>query len=760
MKFTLRLLASLIVLSFPVRSLDACGPSPEDFYPYYHPSLAGADEFVDFWFDPSSTMNSRLMALDKGTDIKDSFSAFVIQDWNTFSKNKFTEEQLHKGLFTKMKPEKSAFVKWLYKQKGGRAYYELMHECSEFTTYGDAWDNIAWAYDNNDIGRNVLAGNVFKKIDELKSSKLDDFIRGRLSYLELRLCYYTNKTQRLRSIFENEFNSRPKDWLYYSANYYYAISFGESKEYNKELLALLRKSRDKKGRILDLLYFNLTDMDDDFVANLPEESRYDLLAMKILRDPRSNSLEDLKKLISMEPNNPFIPLLLTREINKAEQFYHVTFTNNWYSTFWDEQDWEVPGNTHNKNAHPIFYKYKNLNYHKKALAQKMMPTYDILKMAYATYPKQSYKLMLAYAEIFVNKADDAVKKLNEIIAKPESTELLEQTKQIRLLAHGYMGNWDNPEFQKGVLTLFSPEGENRFNYANSLKYQTLSNLAALSAIDKNYTLAYFLEEGYYYADILDFAPSVAVYDNILNELNKPSTAFYAKLVKASGHGSGSNYSVKKAKAQFLLRNYRFKEGVELWKSITNAKTDSTRQLFLVNYEGRNTYMDQYYWVQEPTHKVLDQLLDFVEKSKIPGKDQPVYEFLVGNALLSMCNSGDNSDLASNMRYYHKPQYPTEPSVMNFFSGKMAEPWFRKAFNHCKDPKLAALITIQWGASNPYIEYDEYGWAREYGPKSSKNTAVEKYRKKFPNQPYFDEFISDCDNIRMYYSKLNWDYDIN
>ncbi len=759
MKYFLRFCLSAIIFFQPIRILDACGPSPETFYPYCHPNIAGVTDYVDQWFDPGSYINSRLGMLDDGMDLQDSFTVLVMQDWSSYSNNKFEQSDIESALFgSKMEVNESAFVNWLSKKRGGLEYYELMHECAQFTAGYDEWDDVAWTYSNEDNGLSkVLADISLDKIKALRKIQPDKFISHRLDYLEERLCYYVGKDKEVVSIFNTKFESSEKDWLYYSAKYYYALSLENPKEMLKTLLNLLRESHDKKSRILNLISYSADEYESIEKDELTRENIYDLLAIKILHDPRMNSTGDLKILIQSDPNNPLIPLLLSREINKAEQIYHSTFTSNWYAGFWDD-DWDMPGATYSNNAYPEFYRFSDKNLAKTNMQNRVKPAYDIIKFAYETYPKQSYKLMLAYAEVFYNKTEPALTKLNEILASPETEDIKDLAKQVQVMALAYEAQWDNPILQNGILEMLSQYKKGGYNDYPSYPYQSLSHLAVLSAIDGEYTLSYFLGN-YYSGSIMDFAPTVKVYDDLMSEFNKPRNSFYANLIKGRDNVLSMEIDeIKRKKAQFLMRNEQFDEAVSLYKSITGP-TDSVRQLFLVNYEGRNTYLDKYYFVRQPTHMVLDQLLDFANKSKISGPNQAEYEFLVGNALLSMCNSGDNSFLASDMRYYYKPRYPTEKSVENFFSGQMAEPWYRKAFSHCTNPKLGALITIQWGAAAPTVTKDEYGWNVYSDPKSSENPKLSFYQKKFPNSPYFQQYKSDCDHIRLYYDKLKRDFNI-
>jgi hypothetical protein len=762
MKYFLRFCLSTFIFFQPIKMLDACGPSPDTFIPYYNPYIAGVTDYVDRWFDPGSYINDRLGLLDGGMDLQDSFTILVLQDWAAYSNNKFEQSDIESALFgSKMTPSESAFVKWLGKKRGGAQYYELMHECAQFTAGYDEWDDVAWTFSKDDNGLSKeLAEISLDKIRALRKLNPDKFISHRLNYLEQRLCFYIGKDKEACDIFTTKFETGEKNWLYYSAKYYYALSQENPKDGMKTLLDLLRESHDKKSRVLNLIFYSIEEYQVFEEGELSANNIHDLLAIKILHDPRMNSLADLKILIKSDPNNPLIPLLLSREINKAEQIYHGTFTNNWYYGFWDD-DWDMPGATYSNNAYPEFYKFANKSMAKLNMQKMVKPAYDIIKFAYEIYPKQSYKLMLAYAGVFYDETESSLAKVNEILAKPENEDINYLAKQVQLMALAYQGQWDNPTLQNGIMDILKKQkgdGDNYYNYPSVLLYQSLSHLAVLSAIDGEYTLSYLIS--YSYAEsITDFAPSVKVYDDLISEFNAPRNSFYAYLVNNKGNQKSVEINeVKRKKAQFLMRNAQFDEAVSLYKSITTP-TDSTRQLFLVNYEGRNTYLDKYYYVSQPTHKVLDQLLDFANKSKVPGPRQAEYELLVGNALLSMCNSGDNSNLASDMRYYYKPQYPTEKSVANFFSGQMAEPWFRRAFEHCTNPKLGAIITIQWGAASPTITKDDYSWNNYSDPKSSDNPKMSMYQQKFPNSPYLKQYQSDCDYIRLYYSALKRDFNI-
>jgi len=142
--------------------------------------------------------------------------------------------------------------------------------------------------------------------------------------------------------------------------------------------------------------------------------------------------------------------------------------------------------------------------------------------------------MLAYCEIFVDQAESAKLRIAKITEGTSSKELKSQAKHIKWMALAYQNQWIDKELQEGILDLISTQPKNKWDgdYQSSLNRQTLSHLCFLSALDKKYTLSYFLGNYPGESDILDYAPDAKVFDRILNVLKNPRDPFEEQLVKA------------------------------------------------------------------------------------------------------------------------------------------------------------------------------------------------------------------------------------
>ncbi|HRH37325.1 MAG TPA: hypothetical protein PK760_03210, partial [Flavobacteriales bacterium] len=158
----------------------------------------------------------------------------------------------------------------------------------------------------------------------LKQAK-DPMLRARIAYQLVRLSFYEGAGV------NHHFDARPhyarhllplrgKTWLEPSAAYYLA-SLLPQPECDLAYARIFSAAKDKRFRMVQL--FESANTDTYLTLADDANHRAMLLVMRDLQFP-GRALEDLERIAACDPQNEFIPFLLSREVNKLEDWLLTT----------------------------------------------------------------------------------------------------------------------------------------------------------------------------------------------------------------------------------------------------------------------------------------------------------------------------------------------------------------------------------------------------------------------------------------------------
>ncbi len=208
----------------------------------------------------------------------------------------------------------NAFLVRLKQLKSGwPAYIAYAKRCEKLVNSDDPWGFIA--HDGNGIRK--AWGEGVKQLKRAKHPQL----RARLAYQLVRLAHYAHDPERpdlpVRAIYEKHLAPlRGTTWMEGSAAFYLANML-PSPQRELAFADCFDRATDKQFRMVQL--FSDPEMECYRLLATSEKQRATLLVMRDLQHP-GRALEDLERIATHDPGNAYLPLLLTREVNKLEDW--------------------------------------------------------------------------------------------------------------------------------------------------------------------------------------------------------------------------------------------------------------------------------------------------------------------------------------------------------------------------------------------------------------------------------------------------------
>ena len=177
----------------------------------------------------------------------------------------------------------------------------------------DPWGFIA--HDGNGIRKAWNEG-----VEQLKRAKHPQ-LRARLAFQLVRLAHYAHDPERpdlpVRPIYEKHLAPmRGSSWLEPTAAFYLANMLPQPQR-DLAFADCFDRAVDKQFRMVRL--FDNHGMESYRLWASSDKQRATLLVMRDLQHP-GRALEDLERIAGFDPGNEHLPLLLTREVNKLEDW--------------------------------------------------------------------------------------------------------------------------------------------------------------------------------------------------------------------------------------------------------------------------------------------------------------------------------------------------------------------------------------------------------------------------------------------------------
>lgn len=334
-----RLTASLIALIsigvflISYNSVKSCGPSlmPDDYYSIFDKSIFNIPDMNPFFLSDyvfadqdegganKSTvdnLNEWLDYLNKSPTI-DHIEKVIYS--STLEDLKKAKEYIQAGKVSSLPKElrNNTMIKYLKEIKGIEIIDYLVYakECEPEVARHDQWEEVKKNYD-------LMAGLMEKGIN-LSSNAKSEFIKDRYTYQAIRLAHYSNKFEKVIELFDRFFKDGKRNGMIY----YWALS------HKAGALSSLDKKADA-----NLIFAQVFDSCASrrkqcmLSINLSSDSLYNA-TLSLCNSPRQKipvyliggyknpeySRDAINKIYAIDPASPYLELLLSREIHKAER---------------------------------------------------------------------------------------------------------------------------------------------------------------------------------------------------------------------------------------------------------------------------------------------------------------------------------------------------------------------------------------------------------------------------------------------------------
>jgi len=314
----------------PQKATKACGPfppPPEEYrLSFFQPNMGDVNnEFTPYYF------SLNLFYKSAGTE---SFATSIevdqnYKEWQAELKKPFKKDDFSKAIedYSYLLVKDSAnglrksnsFINLL--MLGGNkeyfSYFKLAKSSEMFNTADGSQD--PWGLDNSASASPAL---LVTQLQNLLHSTKSKFIQQRTAYVLCRLLFYGKKKDAFSKVYSNYFaNSAAETWVKASAKYYntrllYDDSMHQT-QYYQGLADVIDHSKDKRMVCIKIL----NEAGKDSVLPYMQTNHQKALALAAfaIRYP-AYSLPAIEKIYVLDPHNKFVPLLVTREINKLEDW--------------------------------------------------------------------------------------------------------------------------------------------------------------------------------------------------------------------------------------------------------------------------------------------------------------------------------------------------------------------------------------------------------------------------------------------------------
>lgn len=341
----------------------ACGYTPfgEDIrYSLFKPDYFSYSHYKAFYY------NANLWGFDYDRN-PNNYSTNTepnILDWYAFTRKnvsiKAIEEFNYNLTLTDINPKNgNEFIKYLYQNKktDAIAYLKIAKNCEAVNTIfvEDVWERNE---DANTKEREVL----LDKLIEITKKENNLYFKRKYAFLTIRLAYYADKNDVIKTVFENNFKASKKDYLYNWSLFFYTFtkSGGESMVNVANLMA----NCSEKGYASYYYFHNEFKIAEALLQAKNFTEIANVYAYASIQKV-DKSLQYLKEIYKNNPKSEILGFLLLREINKIEDWVYTPYYSNYSPSLefdWSGDDKITTETLRNRSENDRLYAQEVLNF--------------------------------------------------------------------------------------------------------------------------------------------------------------------------------------------------------------------------------------------------------------------------------------------------------------------------------------------------------------------------------------------------------------
>ncbi len=801
-----------IVIVLPQKIATACGPWPAPPEEYrlsiFQPDIGDYNkEFTAYFF----SMNRYF----KSDDIDDFATDIEINqnysEWQKELKTNFLKKDFYKAVeeykyqviadSANELRKSNTFIDALMSQKSKTyfSYFKFAKGSEAFNAFAASQDS--WGLDTL---AQALSATLVNKLQSLLIKTQNKFIRERSAYILCRLFFYAKNKDGLRKTYNSYLRtSASRSWIKASAKYYYIrLIYSDSlhvREYYQGLTDVIDHSKDKRMICVKLL--NGQQMDQVLPYMQTAHQKAIAMAAYSIRYP-AYSLDDIKRIYKLDSTNKFIPLLISREINKLEDWlftpvltdYQTSASKDAYE--YDEKVGEIFKKQNLQND--IRYATKFRDFLRGIIKNDssgdfsltislchlnfLLKDYNAAQQCCAKVLDQAHKNSSAYLQAKINsvvlslhqkqKFDTELKdNIFSLLTSLNKRNLRNKLEQINLKY--YYHNYDIKDallvylgrmaLKMGDVTnaclllsgTYKPWGEYRTGDVKSAyfilnEYATEKDFDKLLSILKKKSKTEY--ENYFCRIRTYFTGNYSV--NALDDYDEGKNDYYWNINK-----------VLDLKGTFFVNNDNLEKEFDVFKQIPDSfwiESDNlyadylTGDPFDLNIYDTHQYNDDSSYPDNPNKKqFIEKLIEY--KNKLSKETNPESKsklcYIIGNAYYSMSYYGKfwlMSKLWWGRYELEYLQQKTSLFDLNYYGTIRAKSYYQKAFDLTKNPEKAAFYCMYLSNCEnnrlsflsylKYMKSNDDGYFR-YTPDDFIFIDILKQRKG--SEKFYSAFIKEC-----------------
>ncbi len=754
-----KFLVFTVLLASSFCKILACGYSPygEDVrYSLFKPEYFRYSHYKAFYY------NANLWGFDydqNPNNYKTNVDANIL-DWYNFTNKKVSidaiEDFNYNLKLTDIHPKSdNTFIQYLYlnKKNDAIAYLKMAKNCETINNFftEDAWERNEVANANE---RTIL----LEKLIQVVQRENNSYFKRKYAFLTIRLAYYAKDLKVIKSIFEENFETTKKDYLYNWSLFFYAFT----KSGNNAMIdvANLMANCPEKAYASYYYFHDGFKLSEALQQAKTKEEIANAYAYASVQKVDKN-LEYLKEIYANNPKSEILGFLLLREINKIEDWVYTPY----YSNYSPSTDFNYWGDSKDKITTETL---RDRSENDRLYAQEVLYFIQEIDLN-STQNPIIWEAAQINLQFITRKYDDCLQQISlfeKQHPKEKISEEIEKIKALCLTANQESGKAIiKPEIQNVILKYKNDE---RFIFALGRELEFKGNItdgmALISLLETNFNNGYDssdvewqgnriktsgnLDVFYRYFDYLDFVYAAKDLQTIVDKLKTGFSSefertIYAKLVRDKDY------------LEDLLGTKYIREN-DLDKAYSTFKSLDTKY-WEENYNPweRGNYGDDYTFDQNPFYdfKYTEAFIEHKEKFLVTklsvtehlikytnlaynskNNDRDYYYFLLANCYYNMSDYGNSWMMRrySSSSSYYGQEFENESYIdeIEYRNKTKALSYYQLAYQNAKTAKFKALCLRMMD----YADKNDYSDSK-------------KVASQFPE---FSSDLSGCENLENYF----------
>ncbi|WP_202009575.1 hypothetical protein [Chryseolinea lacunae] len=360
-------LSSLLLLLLPLStSVNACYESSDHEelrFMVFNPDLLHEKSWWSFFY------SGRYNYLDAVTGTNDEDQ--LTREWMKKTKTKASFDDVWNCFFGS--PSDSAlqhnpFYTEIQKNQVIKTYLDVARQCEDVSYIPDGWHQDSAAATLHTRREAMIA-----RVDEHLRKESDPFLQHKYAFQLIKLSWYANDYATFDRVFTHHFSKTPAGVLDWWAWHYKSMTYEGTKQVDSANYLHARVFSHSTNKMFpSKQYFSSRKLSRVLKLARTKEERADILVLAALTNP-GRTLPTLLEVYDLAPDHKHLPLLISREINKLEDW--LGSTKYAHTPIATQRDWDTPSMknwkrdfdylhvftnavqqlTSLKTAHPVFF---------------------------------------------------------------------------------------------------------------------------------------------------------------------------------------------------------------------------------------------------------------------------------------------------------------------------------------------------------------------------------------------------------------------